>query len=157
MPVCSNCFNPIDSKTKFCPYCDAAVEETLPESTGGTTVATVSKQLTALTKRYRDAYLVSTVTDGFGKLIKAIGILVAGVLVLVGILLVAQGRAGDANFALGIVTTTLGVISGLWFYMVGVLVSANAQVLKASLDGAVNTSPFLTNDDRAKIMSLPQS
>jgi hypothetical protein len=154
---CSNCSNPVDSKTKFCPYCDAAIEEIIEPNAPGDHAVPRSTQLSSLAKRYSDAYLVSSVTDGFGKLIKGIGLLLGGILVLAGFGLISQGRLGDATVALGVLTLALGVISGLWFYMVGVLVSANAQVLKASLDSAVNTSPFLTNEHRAKIMSIPQS
>jgi hypothetical protein len=42
-----------------------------------------------------------------------------------------------------------------WRYVLGILVSAQGQILKASLDNAVNGSPFLTNEHRAKVMSLP--
>jgi hypothetical protein len=152
--VCSNCSNPVDAKTKFCPYCDAKIESFDPAATADNSR---SSRLSSLNKRYRDGYLVVVVTDAFGKLIKTIGFVVAGVLILVALFLVSQGRLGDATFALGIITLVLAVISGVSFYMLGVLVSANAQVLMASLDSAVHSSPFLTNEQRAKIMSLPQS
>ena len=150
--ICSNCSNPIDSNTKFCPYCDAAVEEMIESRNLSDASASRSDQLSALTKRYRDAYSVSSLTDVFGNLIKAIAFILAGILVLAGLVMLAQG---DATFALGVLTLVLGVVSGLGFYMIGVLVCANAQILKASLDGAVNSSPFLSNEHRAKIMSLP--
>ena len=40
------------------------------------------------------------------------------------------------------------------FFVLGVLVSAQGQILRATLDSAVNSSPFLTNDQRASIMKL---
>jgi hypothetical protein len=43
---------------------------------------------------------------------------------------------------------------GLLFFLLAVLIRAQGQILKASLDSAVNSSPFLTNDQRPKIMSL---
>jgi len=46
------------------------------------------------------------------------------------------------------------VVGGL-FYLLGVLISALGQILEASVDTAINTSPFLSNAHRAEIMSLP--
>jgi len=155
MPVCSNCSNPIDAQTKFCPYCDAAVEMTYAAARDASAVLVgVSHQISALMKRYKDAYVVAKVTDGFGGLIKGIGLVTAALLVLVGLLIAANGR--EATFALGVVGICFGIFVGLLFYLLGVLVSAQAQILKASLDSAVNSSPFLVNEHRAKIMSLPE-
>ncbi len=116
-----------------------------------------SNQISALVTRYKDAYLVATVTDGFGKLIKGVGIIVGGLLVLAGFMFIGNGRIGDATFALGVVAIAFGIFVGVLFYLLGVLVSAQGQILKASLDSAVNNSPFLANKDRAKIMLLPKS
>jgi hypothetical protein len=108
-------------------------------------------------RRYRDAYLVAKVTDGFGGTIKGIGVAIAVLLALVGFMLMGYGRAGDAAFALGVMTLVSGVVAGVWVYIAGVLVSTQGQILKASLDGAVNSSPFLANEHKAKIMSLPEA
>ena len=48
----------------------------------------------------------------------------------------------------------LGVFLGLVFYIMGVVVSARGQMLQASLDTAVNTSPLLDNRRKIEIMSL---
>jgi hypothetical protein len=117
----------------------------------------ISRQISSLMERYKDAYVVATVTSGFGVIIKGIGAVIGGVLLLIGLMVVGGGRPGDATFAMGVVIVAAGVISGVWFYIVGVLVSAQAQILKASLDGAVNSSPFLTNEHRATIMSIPKA
>lgn len=116
-----------------------------------------STQVSALVRRYKDAYLVATVTNGFGKIIKGIGVVVALGLVFIGFMIMGNGRAGDATFAAGVVAIVFGVVTGLLFYVIGVLVSAQAQILMASLDNAVGNSPFLTNEYRAKIMSLPKA
>jgi hypothetical protein len=116
----------------------------------------VSRQISSLIKRYKDAYIVATVTNGFGVIIKGTGAVIGGLLLLVGFFILSNGRLGDATFALGVVIIVAGIVSGIWFYIVGVLVSAQAQILRASLDGAVNNSPFLTNEHRATIMSLPK-
>jgi len=90
-------------------------------------------------------------------LIKALGVVAGGLIALVVFVSAASGRAGDASSALGIMMIVFGVVAGTLFYLLGVLVSAQGQILKASLDGAVNSSPFLTNQHRAKIMSLPDT
>jgi hypothetical protein len=127
-------------------------------------------QVSALMKRYKDAYLVARVMNGFGKFIKVGGIVIAALLVLIGMAGInAAGRSGPYDRSmgpmgpseiipvLGVVAIVAGVIVGLFFYIVGILVSAQGQILKASLDSAVNNSPFLTNEHRAKIMSLPEA
>lgn len=97
------------------------------------------------------------VTNGWGNLVKGIGIAIAILLALVGVVFLSEGGLGNATFALGVVTIFFGIISGGGFYVAGILVSAQGQMLKASLDCAVNSSPFLTNKERALIMSLPAS
>jgi hypothetical protein len=83
-----------------------------------------------------------------------VGIAAAVLLLLIGLALIANARLGDAVYAMGIVVIAFAIFVGIQFYLLGVLVSAQGQILKASLDSAVNGSPFLTNEQRAKIMSL---
>jgi hypothetical protein len=64
------------------------------------------------------------------------------------------GGNGGASFVVLIVGVLYGGIVFLFFYVVGVIVSAQGQILKAGLDTSVHTSPFVSNDDKAKIMSL---
>lgn len=117
-------------------------------------VARESNEVASLMKRYSDAYIVAKTINGFGGLIKIIGIIVAVLLVLIGFVVANKNGPRDPVSYLGIAGIALGVISGGLFYVIGVLVSAQGQILKASLDNAVNSSPFLTNEHRAKIMSL---
>lgn len=106
----------------------------------------VVSEATALMKRYRDAYLVAKATATIGKVIKGIGILVAAF----GLAAVLQSRSTGA----GLVTLLVPALVGAIPYCVGVLVAAQGQILLATLDTAVNSSPFLTNEDKAKAMSL---
>lgn len=103
--------------------------------------AGVVDETTALMKRYRDAYLVARATGTIGKVIKGIGILV-----------IAMGliRAGQSTNSISLFIASVGAL----LYCAGVLVAAQGQILLASLDSAVNSSPFLTNEDKAKAMSL---
>ncbi|MBI3767862.1 MAG: hypothetical protein HY271_05115 [Deltaproteobacteria bacterium] len=102
-------------------------------------------EINALRKRYRDAYSVATVIVSFGSSIKIVGILVG-----VGIMLLAF----QASAQMGVAGMLLGGVAGGIFYLLGILISAQGQILHAVLDTAVNSSPFLTNPDRAEIMSL---
>jgi uncharacterized membrane protein len=52
-------------------------------------------------KRYKNAYVVARVTNGFGETIKATGIIIAILLLIVGVMFLSNGHAGDATFALG--------------------------------------------------------
>ena len=40
------------------------------------------------------------------------------------------------------------------FFVIGIMVAAQGQLLRATLDTAVHSSPFLTDDLRASVMSL---
>ncbi len=103
-------------------------------------------------QRYRDAYLVSKVTIGFGNWVKRIGFLLAGV-IFFGALIMSL-EANNAEEILVVGGFVVAGLIGLLFYLIGVLVAAHGQVLQATLDTAVNSSPFLTDADRVEIMSL---
>jgi len=97
----------------------------------------------AAQRRYLDGYRVANSVDGFGQFIK-IGGFVLGLLVWAG---VAQAVSGGAGFVVGLMVAAV-------FFVIGVIVAAHGQLLKATLDTAVHSSPFLSNDNRAAIMSL---
>jgi uncharacterized membrane protein YoaK (UPF0700 family) len=105
--------------------------------------------------RYEDAYIYGRATVGVGSFIKGVGILLGILLFLIGF------GTGSIIRSSPIVSLIAGVIMGgivgVFFFVWGILVSAVGQILKASLDGAVNSSPFLTNEHKAKIMSLPKA
>lgn len=112
----------------------------------------VSSYVSSLMKRYNDAYLVARITSGLGKLIKVFGFVMAIVIALLGIMFIGDGDS--TGKIIGTILIVFGVIEAAWSFIIGVIVSAQGQILKAALDGAVNGSPFLTNEHRAKIMSL---
>ena len=157
MFVCPNCAKAIDAKAEFCPYCDVQFAGEYVELIDSSGIDAPPDQSSTLMKRYKDAYIVARVTNGFGGVIKAIGVIIGGLLAVGGFVVASNGGPRDPMSALGIVGIVVGVIAGALFYIIGVLVSAQAQILKASLDSAVNTSPFLTNEHRATIMSLPRT
>ena len=119
----------------------------------GTSSGGPSNIASSVMMRYWDAYLVARITTGFGGIIKGIGILLA-IVTFGGAASVGNQAYGDTKTTYTIAGVVLAVIIGAAFFLFGVLVSAQGQILKASLDGAVNSSPFLTNDQKAKTMSL---
>jgi hypothetical protein len=118
-------------------------------SATGPVRAPASRPSQAVGQRYKDAYLVAGALSGVGTAIKAIGIILGVLVALVGLV------AGSAEFTLPAILAAVAV--GVFFFVFGALISAQGQVFKASLDTAVNTSPFLSNEERAAIMSLPFS
>ena len=102
-------------------------------------------------ERYRNAYTVARATDGIGSVIKFIGIALGIIVALVGFI-IGSGNRGSGIFVIG--GLLLAAVIGIPLYVLGVLVSAHGQVLKANLDEAVHTSPFLTDQQRASVMSL---
>lgn len=117
-------------------------------------------------KRYWSAYLVARTTAGIGRAIKIFAF-VSGITVTVIGLYVGQQDYGSPNpifqygeFAVGpnhifqFGGLVLGAVIVVPLYVLGVLVAARGQMLKASLDEAVHTSPFLTDEQRAAVMSL---
>lgn len=95
-------------------------------------------------RRYVDGYRVANTVNAFGQVIK-VGGCVLGLLIFIGV--------GDALKSPG-GGVLLGLIVAALFFVVGIIVAAQGQLLKATLDTAVNSSPFLTDDLRAVIMSL---
>jgi hypothetical protein len=131
-------------------------------SQSGNTVA-------ALRKRYKDGYLVSKAIETFGTLLK-IGAVIAGAgIIFIGFVMGAvsakaasgnmlnPGNGEGAFIAIFIVFGIIGAIVVAIGWVLGVMVSAQGQILKANLDTAVNSSTFLTDMSKAEIMSLPSN
>jgi hypothetical protein len=106
----------------------------------------------AISHRYRDAYAVSSTIVGFGDLIKVLGCLFGGLIALGGLLMMTQGGLG---FATEVGAVVWGGVTATLIYLFGIVVAAQGQILRATLDTAVNTSPFLDNPSRAEIMTVP--
>lgn len=98
----------------------------------------------AIGSRYRDAYLAGTILIGLGNTIKVAGGVLAGIIAL------ASLSAG----ALAILGLVMAAISGGLSWVCGVVVAAQGQILRATLDTAVATSPFLTDDQRLQAMGF---
>ncbi len=107
--------------------------------------------------RYEDAYLHARWVAQAGDVIQTVG-WVLGAIIFCGAMFTAHTvtklltPAADwlppAGLAVG------AVITVFFFWLVGLLVCARGQDLEASLDSAVNSSPFLSDAQRARVMSL---
>lgn len=100
--------------------------------------------------RYTDAYRVAKAIIGLGNTVKLVAFLAAAVIFLAS-LRVESSFFGGASIVFGLF---LALIIGGGGFILGTLLSAQGQVLKATVDTAVNSSPFLQNEQRAQIMSL---
>lgn len=110
---------------------------------------TVSPEVFALMKRYKDAYRAARMTVSAGSAIKVIGFVVAALILLVGI-----AAASQTNAAIGFTAVVLALGYGLGFFFSGVLIAAQGQILMANLDVAVNSSNLLSEAQRARIMGI---
>jgi uncharacterized membrane protein YvbJ len=150
----------------FCAKCGTQTIETeqFCKSCGATTVATAAPQaihndaVGKLSTRYQDGYRHAMVLVGLGTTIKIVGLVVGGLIALGGFSLSGNsggfGGMGGFNESLLIASVIAGVIMAGLFFVVGVLVSSQGQVLRATLGSAVNNSPLLSNPDRIAIMGL---
>jgi hypothetical protein len=119
-----------------------------------------SMVINSLTSRYQDGYRLANTINGFGTLLKVVGGVLGGGIISIGFIIGViasdkMGREGGIAF-IGILLLygIIGAIVGLIFWVLGVIISAQGQMLKANFDSAVNSSPFLANEDRIKIMNL---
>jgi hypothetical protein len=93
--------------------------------------------------RYIDAYRVAGTMNAFGQSIKIVGVIFAAL-----IFYVTESMQSLATAVIA------GAVIGGIFFVIGIMVSAQGQMLKAVVDTAVNSSPFLDDNQRAATMSL---
>jgi hypothetical protein len=107
-------------------------------------------RLESVTDRYTDSFSAAKSIIDFGGVVKILGGCAAVLIILVGL---SVSNAHDSTPLLW-VGVLFGLVAWIFLWAFGVLISAQGHQLKASIDGAVNTSPFLSDEQRAKIMSL---
>ena len=82
-------------------------------------------------------------------MVKRLALILGACIAIAAIVTIAQGST-----AYGVVGLLVGVVVTLPIYVLGILVAALGQILKATLDTAVTNSPFLKTEEMAKVMSL---
>lgn len=168
---CPFCNSPNEADATFCVACGRSIPAPQfaapPALTSGAaygqavsaapavipTFSVEAPEIQKMRSRYRNAYQVARTIVGVGGSFKVIGVILSGLIVILSFMAITQTRSG-MGLAMGILGLVIGLIVGALIYLIGVIVAAQGQILKANLDTAVNTSPFLTNDIRAEIMSL---
>jgi hypothetical protein len=110
-------------------------------------------QLPNVSSRYKDAYLTARAVSSVGGVIKIVGILLGLGLLFLG--LVAGGILGKEIGTFVVISTIIvGTFGGTILYVIGVLIITQGQILKATLDSAIHSSPFLSDDMRLSIMQV---
>lgn len=128
------------------------------------------RSVRSLMKRYTDAFRVARTTVLIGRFLQVCGLAIGGMVALgVAWLVATQIREllatqlGESAFYIeqtyllvaGIFAGIfVGLIVALPLYVLGTLACAQGQHLMATLDTAVNSSPFLKKAEMAQIMSL---
>jgi hypothetical protein len=104
---------------------------------------------------YAGAYGAARATITLGTSIKLLGV-PFGLFAALGVYTAAESfwtwpRGGEAGLALALF---FGAGTFTLFFVLGVIVVALGSLKKSAVDSAVGSSPFLTNEQRAEVMSL---
>ena len=90
--------------------------------------------------RYQDAYRIAEGAIALGKIVKVVALLLVGLILLIG--LIGASGFGGATVFLGSLICAVVVAGG--GFIAGVFISAQGQMIRATLDIAVNTSSLRT-------------
>lgn len=172
--TCTACSTPLAPEAKFCTTCGAprsaatvaparvappppATRSLADPQTEAYTPA-IQARVDGLGTRYRDAYLVAEGLDRKGQAYKTLGVVVglAGCLLLLlalGNLDNIQGMEGLVIGAGGFLLSLAILGSGLRLYGSGVALAAQGQMMMATLDTAVHTSPFFSPEQMLALVS----
>jgi hypothetical protein len=146
MSFCEKCGTQVDGTDRVCKTCGSQVVVGQPVDT---------EAAIKLSKRYRDSYRVANGLVGIGTFIKVIGCISGGLIVLIGIIgLAASNGVVGVQEGMFVSVLFVGFTVGAVLFVMGVFVSSQGQVLRATVDSAVNNSPLLVNSDRIAIMGL---
>jgi hypothetical protein len=121
-------------------------------------------QRNSISGRYADAYLKANFQTKLGGSVKTLSLIVGGIVAGLALLyaltqLIPQpgmfgASANIIGVAFGFFAAIIGAAMGGMGWILGTLISSQGQLLKATLDSAVNSSPFLDDSERARMMSL---
>jgi hypothetical protein len=123
---------------------------------GPSQAATLEKRTAMATARYWEGYFHARALNRFGATIKAVALSAGGLLALLGFLSCARSAKNlfDTGGLVGFAMILCGSLVAGFGYVLSILVQAGGHFLKAHFDCAVNSSHFLSDDEKAKVMSL---
>ncbi len=101
----------------------------------------------ALSKRYRQAYQVAHGIIRFGDIVRLVSLGIGALIVLASSIAAASPYFGIYEFFIGLLVAMFVACTG---WVGGTLMQASGQIMQASLDTAVNTSPLFDNELKAK-------
>jgi len=110
-----------------------------------------SLEAAVLVNRYVDIYHYARLLVVSGKITQIVGVIAAAGWVVYGVYARAAIEGGSFECFMAFVAAFLVLLS---LYIAGLIQCAFGQLAKAVVDSAVNTSPFLTNNERARVMGL---
>lgn len=120
-----------------------------------TTFTPESSDATAAITRYQDGYQAAEAVVRFSRTVNLGGIFLGGVVFMVGLVEFILNPREHVGFP---VIFALLVAFAVWLALVSQIVAmglrGEGQLLKAALDSDVNSSPFLSNMQRALAMLL---
>jgi hypothetical protein len=107
-------------------------------------------------RRYIDLYRAARLLVGLGNTVKGVGVSAGiGILLLFTlVVMAASNQSGALSFGMFVVGAVFGILVGGIIFLLGILISAQGQILMVQADGAIHTSPFLTDAEKLKAMSL---
>ncbi len=108
-----------------------------------------------LRKRYYDAYRVANAVTGLGTVIKFLGFF-TGLAVSFGGVVFAKGFPEPARGLCFFGGLMSGFLILVLHFCLGILLSAVGQMLYATIDSAVNTSPLMS-DGQKRVIIAPEN
>lgn len=116
----------------------------------------ISARIDRLGTRYRDAYRIAEFVDAKGQSYKAIGVVVGligafGLMLCLANLESVNGIQALSVVGIGLAFSLVLIGGSLRLFASGVALAAQGQMMMATLDTAVHTSPFFT---RAQMLAL---
>ncbi|MGC2196014.1 MAG: hypothetical protein WA628_15160 [Terriglobales bacterium] len=120
-----------------------------------TTFVPESSESTAAIERYERGYRAAETVVTFGETVRLGGIFLGGVVLVGALVELLLNPAERFGFPVGFASLiACAVLLVLVSQVLGMGFQGQGQLLKAALDSDVNSSPFLSNAQRAKTMSL---
>jgi len=114
-----------------------------------------SNESTAAIERYQNAYRAAETILSFGEIVGRGGIVLGGIVLVGSLVEYLLNPAERYGFPVVFASLIAGVVFlVLISQILGMAFRGQGQLLKAALDSDVNSSPFFSNAQRARAMSL---
>jgi len=149
--TCSTCGVPVPRTAKFCPECGGVQSPQQATQVINETNFSLNAY-GQLSSRYHDIYRIADGMVRLGKIIKIVAVVVAVTGVIAAIVIASNGGFGS-DFASPAVAV-VGLCAAVGIFCLGILIGACGELLRALVDTSVNTSPLITDSEKATIIGL---